>query len=413
VPVTAVPERLSDAELIAAVRRGDTQAYGELYERHLAAANRAAAYLVGTTAEREDLVAEAFTRVLQVLRTGRGPAHDFRPYLLVTMRHAAINAARRSPSTALYADLPDAYLRGATDDPVDARLTGNEAASAFAGLPERWRQVLWHTEVEGASPAAIAPMLGLTPNGVAALAYRAREGLRQAYLRMHLPAVDQRDCRAATDKLAGWVRRSISEPQHRKISAHLRTCPRCRELAAGLSEVNGDLKVDVGPAMSWLSVFKGAFSATAVKIGAAAAIAAVAAVGIVTSEPGTADKDPALADPTRLLPNTPLDSGAGQLRTNPLPVSDAATAAGDTPPTFANAHQGSAANEQTAKPPKAKPPQANAEQASAGQQNKATASTRGKHAGNPNAPAATGQPASAGQSGVPAQPVAAAKHAKK
>jgi RNA polymerase sigma factor (sigma-70 family) len=281
VPVTAVPERLSDADLIVAVRRGDTQAYGLLYERHLAAANRAASYLVTTTSEREDLVAEAFTRVLQVLRAGRGPAHDFRPYLLVTMRHAAINAARRGPSTALFAELPESYLRGATDDPVDARLTGNEAANAFAGLPERWRRVLWHTEVEGESPATIAPMLGMTPNGVAALAYRAREGLRQAYLRLHLPAVDHRDCREATDKLAGWVRGSISTPQRRKISAHLNQCPRCREIAAGLTEVNGELR-----AASWLSVLKGMLSATAAKVGAAAAVAAVA-VGVVASDPAS------------------------------------------------------------------------------------------------------------------------------
>jgi len=127
-PVTTVPDRLTDATLIAAVRCGDVKAYGLLYERHLSAANRAASYLVTTTAEREDLVAEAFTRVLQVLRSGRGPIHDFRPYLLVTMRHAAINAARRGPATALFADLPDAYLGGVADDPVDARLTGNDYA---------------------------------------------------------------------------------------------------------------------------------------------------------------------------------------------------------------------------------------------------------------------------------------------
>ena len=57
-------------------------------------------------------------------------------------------------------------------------------ARAFASLPERWQAVLWHTEIEGARPADVAPLLGLTANGVAALAYRAREGLRQAYLQM-------------------------------------------------------------------------------------------------------------------------------------------------------------------------------------------------------------------------------------
>jgi RNA polymerase sigma factor (sigma-70 family) len=353
-PVTAVPERLSDAALIAAVRHGDTEAYGLLYERHLTAANRAASYLATTAAEREDLVAEAFTRVLQVLRSGRGPAHDFRPYLLVTMRHTAINAARRSPTTALFAELPDAYLRGATDDPVDARLTGNEAASAFAGLPERWRQVLWHTEVEGESPATIAPMFGMTPNGVAALAYRAREGLRQAYLRLHLPAVDHRDCREATDKLAGWVRRSISEPQQRKISAHLNRCSRCRELAAGLTEVNGELR-----AMTWLSLLKGALSATTVKLGAAAAIAAVTAVGVVASGPTAPQGGPpgsgTAAGPAPVLPVPSMI--VTNVRTDPPTIMDAP----ELQPAPDNATSDNAALDQSAKPQKAKQENANSQ----------------------------------------------------
>lgn len=398
--MTAVPEGLSDAELIAAVRRGHTEAYGELYERHLAAANRAAAYLVATTAEREDLVAEAFTRVLQVLLTGRGPVHDFRPYLLVTMRHAAINAARRSPSTALYADLPDSYLRGAADDPVDARLTGDEAANAFAGLPERWRQVLWHTEVEGASPAAIAPMLGMTPNGVAALAYRAREGLRQAYLRGHLPPVDQRDCRAATDKLAGWVRRSISEPQQRKISAHLRQCPRCRELAAGLRQVNGEMRVDPSSIVSWLSVLKGALSATAAKVGAAAAIAAVA-VGVIASEPPNPDHHPTLADPEQTVPKPPLHSDGAAVRTGPTPE----PAAGISP-------QGSAGSaEQPGTPDKPKPEKTKPQKAPP--DNQSNVGTYGKHAKKPEHPAHPVHPAAAAQPDQPVQPDQPGKHRKK
>jgi RNA polymerase sigma factor (sigma-70 family) len=271
----------TDAELIAAVRRGDTSAYGVLYRRHLAVAKRAASCLAATPAEREDLVAEGFTRVLQTLRAGRGPDHEFRPYLLVTLRHLAINAAQRTPNTALFADVPDAYLPQ-EDDPTAARLRGTEAVTAFAELPERWRIVLWHTEVEGESPAAIAPLLGMTPNGVAALAYRAREGLRQAYLRTHLPAVQHRDCRKATDKLAAWVRGNISPPQQRKVSAHLDRCGHCRELAEDLAEVNGELRAILppivlgAPALSWL---------TTVKIGVAAAFAAVTAVTVVSSQP--------------------------------------------------------------------------------------------------------------------------------
>lgn len=62
-------------------------------------------------------------------------------------------------------------------DPAVADLERTMIARAFASLPERWQAVLWHTETEGARPAEVASLLGLTANGVAALAYRAREGL--------------------------------------------------------------------------------------------------------------------------------------------------------------------------------------------------------------------------------------------
>jgi hypothetical protein len=38
-------------------------------------------------------------------------------------------------------------------------------------------------------------LLGLSANSVAALAYRAREGLRQAYLQMHLSGAVRDECR--------------------------------------------------------------------------------------------------------------------------------------------------------------------------------------------------------------------------
>jgi RNA polymerase sigma factor (sigma-70 family) len=329
------PEGPSDAALIAAVRRGDVNAYGVLYERHLGAAKRAASYLAATAAEREDLVAEAFTRVLQVLRAGRGPSQELRPYLLVTMRHAAINAARRSPSTALFADVPDTYLPMMTEDPVAARLRGAQAASAFAELPERWRQVLWHTEVEGASPAAIAPLFGMTPNGVAALAYRAREGLRQAYLKTQLPpTVERGECRAATAKLAGWVRQSISTPQSRKLAAHLDRCEHCRELAADLRQVNGDLGANISPIFSWLSALKGALT---VKLGTAAVVAAVTAVTVVASEPPIAHErqTPAIAGSTPELPSTNRTNTEIRVRTAPQqPVqSEGGRTPAESPPT--------------------------------------------------------------------------------
>ncbi|MGB3441586.1 MAG: sigma-70 family RNA polymerase sigma factor [Actinophytocola sp.] len=292
----------SDAELIADVRRGDSEAYGELYERHLYAANRVAACISNTAAEREDLVADAFTRVLRMLRDGGGPTEEFRAYLLVTLRNAAISGSRGA-TVSLYADVPEPYLPRPDGDPVLHRWDKKAAASAFASLPERWRTVLWHTEVEDESPAEIAPLLGMRPNGVAALAYRAREGLRQAYLRAHLPEVERRECRATVSKLAGWVRSNVPDPLSRKISNHLARCSDCRARADTLTTVNAELRASVAPLMLGASVaatyLPSAAPVTAVAktlLAKVAVVVTVAATAVTTvaSSPEVAVCDPLL-----------------------------------------------------------------------------------------------------------------------
>jgi RNA polymerase sigma factor (sigma-70 family) len=231
----------SDAVLMGAVRDGDVAAYGALYARYLPAARRAAASLATNSAEREDLVAEGFARVLRILRSGGGPDEEFRPYLLTTLRNTLISWRRRDAHLSLVADVPETALRAGLDDPVANRLHATMAAEAFAGLPERWQTVLWHTEVEGESPAEIAKRLGMTPNGVAALAYRARQGLRQAYLAQYVPATEPRTCKAVATQLAGWIRHGGTTLKTQRIAAHLARCADCRELADSLRQVNQEL----------------------------------------------------------------------------------------------------------------------------------------------------------------------------
>ncbi|MGW3967154.1 sigma-70 family RNA polymerase sigma factor [Amycolatopsis sp. NPDC005003] len=237
----------TDAALIAAVRGGDIAAYGELYDRHLPAARRVAAAIAADRAERDDLIAEGFTRVLRILRAGEGPDEDFRPYLLTTIRNTMISWRRRDAAVSLVAEVPDVTPGAGSDEPVGSRLHATVAADAFASLPQRWKTVLWRTEIDGESPAKIAEDLGMTPNGVAALAYRAREGLRQAYLDQHVPEARRRNCKNVSGQLARWVRDGISDHKAHRIAAHLDRCPDCRELAAGLRQLNEELPAAVAP----------------------------------------------------------------------------------------------------------------------------------------------------------------------
>jgi RNA polymerase sigma factor (sigma-70 family) len=284
-PVTEALEQVPDSELIAAVREGDVAAFAVLYERHLVPAKRAAACLANTPAEREDLVAEAFTRVLRMLREGRGPDEEFRPYLLVTLRNTAISAATRGVPVSLYADVPDVLPVEGVDDPVIDRWHASVAADAFASLPERWRVVLWHTEVEESSPAAVAPLLGMRPNSVAALAYRAREGLRQAYLRMHTPEAPRPECRTTVNKLAGYVRHSLPLPLSRRIGRHLTECAECRSRVAALTNVNDELRGLLSPLVLGAPLAASYLPVSAAASGAAASgpLVAAAASEAVTS----------------------------------------------------------------------------------------------------------------------------------
>ncbi|MBN6033652.1 sigma-70 family RNA polymerase sigma factor [Amycolatopsis sp. 195334CR] len=232
-----------DEVLLAAVRDGDFGACDVLFRRHAAAAHRAAVRWSSDPAERDDLVAESFVRVLIAVRSGSGPKQDMWPYLLVTMRNLAVSWQRRQARVDLPGEVPErAAMDAAVDELTVRRWQAGIAWAAFCTLPGRWRTVLWHTEVEGASAAELAPMLGVSANGVAGLAMRAREGLRRAYLQVQVPDSSKPDCGTIRPEMAAWVRDGLSVRRAAKVAAHVERCRACRAVAAGLFEANLELR---------------------------------------------------------------------------------------------------------------------------------------------------------------------------
>lgn len=179
---TTVIRQLDDAALLDSTRAGDADAYGELYRRHYPAARATAQALTHNASDTDDVISEAFARVLRASRSGGGPAISFRPYLVAAVRNVFFDRVRCTR------ELPSGDVAGGINatsaDLYSEREDGAVAAAALAALPDRWRRVLWYAEVEGLNAAEIAPLLGISPGSVAALAYRAREGLRQAFLRI-------------------------------------------------------------------------------------------------------------------------------------------------------------------------------------------------------------------------------------
>ncbi len=279
----------SDAQLIEAVRDGNTGAYATLFERHRDAAARLSSQLVPGP-DADDLVAESFTRVLALLEAGKGPDEFFRAYLLTSIRRLHVDRTRRQKRVRSTDDQAELDRTIEFVDPAEMRFEQGAAAAAFATLPERWQLVLWHLDVERQRPADVAPLLGMSANSVSALAYRAREGLRQAYLQNHLAPSLHASCRTTTGMLGSYVRKGLSARDSARVEAHLDECSRCTGLYLELTEINSNLSGILGPAVLGIAAtgYVGS-GAVATGIGAAveAALVPVKAAGSAMAGVGT------------------------------------------------------------------------------------------------------------------------------
>lgn len=308
----------SDADLAAAVGTGDERASGELYRRHHTAVLGYARGLVRDQHTAEDLTSEAFVRTFAALRQGKGPQEGCRPYLYTVVRNAAVDWARAGRRTVV-TDEVAAWADASTEDPPDVDEL-DAAVRAFRSLPERWQTVLWHTVVEDEPAQAVAELLGMTSGAVAQLSFRAREGLRQAFLVASCEG--HPDCAEFTAQLAASLRRP-GRRRSRALREHLDSCERCRLAAQEMADLNGRLRrcLPVGavvlgaPTVSLDALSPGAASAPgwAVHAGVAGTAAVVVVVLFMTfgGGGGTAGSPDAGAPPaSAAVPSAPASTPA-------------------------------------------------------------------------------------------------------
>lgn len=234
--------QVSEEELLDRAREGDRSAFGTLYLRHRDAARKVAGMCASSAADAEDAVAEGFARVFAALPRMAGRQIAFRPYLLTCVRNAATDRLRRERRIDLREQMPETPGSAQADDMALLGLEKNLVGEALQALPARWRTVLWLTEVEGLSPAEVSRRIGIKPNAVAALAYRARKGLREAYLQAHLKAEASEDCRATVNRLGNYVRGDLAEKDRVAVQTHLDACAKCRCRRDELTDVNATLR---------------------------------------------------------------------------------------------------------------------------------------------------------------------------
>ena len=266
----------SDEELIANARSGDQNAFAELWRRHYRSGARVARQFTSSI-DADDLVSEAYTRIYQRVLAGGGPSGAFRPYLYTTIRNLASTWGAKSRDVQVD-DIADYEDPATIDDPVAVALDRTLTARAFRSLPERWQSVLWYTEVEGMDPHEVAPILGMSANGVAALSYRAREGLRKAWLQAHVSEAGVSEaCKWTIARLGENARHSLTPREQEKMSDHLLTCAKCAIVSEEVDEVGSHLAMVLLPIMLGAGV-GGILLASLTHTAAAATSAAAATI---------------------------------------------------------------------------------------------------------------------------------------
>ena len=273
VPMTPLDlSEVDDLELTSRAREGDEGAVVELWKRHFPAALSTARRVARQPRDAEELAADAFSGMLAALSSGGGPTGSVRAYLLTSVRNGVTTRARRANASDILTD-ENAVLENAADVPFDPVATASELSlmrEAFATLPERWRHVLWRTAVDHDSNILVAEELGVSPNAVAALARRARQGLRAAYVQVHVSrGVVDPGCLPFIGGLAALLPDAEGNSD---TAEHVRGCPRCTERLAELRRVDRNLSGFLTPAV--LTLAPGGLAGAAMAGGSGAGSAA-------------------------------------------------------------------------------------------------------------------------------------------
>jgi RNA polymerase sigma factor (sigma-70 family) len=227
-----------DADLVAAVRRGDDRAFEQLYSRYQ---RRISAYVLGMVKDHgraEDITQEVFISALRRMReTDRAIA--FKPWIYEIAKNACIDQFRRSRrAEEVSFDAGDdlgAADRGrlVASEPspaaaVDAKQQLEQLCGAFGGLSDSHYEILVLREFEGLSYQEIGERMGLSRPGVESTLFRARKRLGEEYDEL----VSGQRCVRIQSIIASTESAVPGARDSRRLARHLAHCQPCRRYAA-------------------------------------------------------------------------------------------------------------------------------------------------------------------------------------
>jgi RNA polymerase sigma factor (sigma-70 family) len=278
-PGLRLPSRLrrnaSDERLVAALRRGDEQAFEALYDRYHQPLLGFCQHMLGSREEAEDALQHIFVSAHRHLCRDGGPDH-LKAWLYTIARNRCVSILRARRETLSIEPEHEPSTEGfVVAGEVERREELEELLGDLARLPDEQRAALVLAELDDLSHEEIATALDVRTDKVKALIFQAREtlmGWRQARVE---------SCREIQEQLATLRGSAL---RRAPIRRHVALCPTCaafeREVARQRSAMA--LLVPVLPAVALKhSVLTAALAGSheAAGAGAAGAVAAAGAAG--------------------------------------------------------------------------------------------------------------------------------------
>lgn len=170
--------------LVERARGGDAAAFGELFRRHEPDVARVCRRMLGTGAGAEDAVIEVFLRARRGL-DGYDVERPFRAWLLSVASHHCIDQLRRRRAEARLFDARELEMDDIADpgpSPLRRLATAEQRAAvelAIDTLPDKYRLPIVLRYFNELGYGEIGEVLGVTPNQVGTLLFRAKRQLRQ------------------------------------------------------------------------------------------------------------------------------------------------------------------------------------------------------------------------------------------
>lgn len=172
---------MKESSLLEAVRQGEPQALGQIFDIYASALFRYAVRLCHDAAEADRIVGDVFAQLLEHLSAGQGPQSNLRSYLYQITYHVLVDHVRDAAhvySMEEALNVPDGTMSVAGQ--VEERELLNELEYAVMhSLTGEQQHVIMLRFVEGFSLQETAEITGKNVNAVSVLQNRAVSKLRQ------------------------------------------------------------------------------------------------------------------------------------------------------------------------------------------------------------------------------------------